>query len=77
VRAGATDGWGRPISRKGGVAQARAGAWEMGRMGRAGNGCAGERERGGLGRIRPSRGGEDFLFLFLFLFLLGTCSQML
>jgi hypothetical protein len=65
----AADGWGRPVSGRGGVARARAGAREMGRVGRAGECGArggGGRERG-LGRIQPSRGGEiSFFFLFLF-----------
>jgi hypothetical protein len=47
---GLADQWGREER------DARAGAREMGRVGRAGNGRAGEREKG-LGRIRPSRGG--------------------
>jgi hypothetical protein len=53
--------------RGGGATPARAGAWGMGRVGRAGSvACGGEERR--LGRIRPNRGGI-FLFLFIFFFL--------
>jgi hypothetical protein len=47
------------------IERGRARAGEMGRVGRAGNGRAGERERG-LGRIRPSGGGRGFPFSFSF-----------
>jgi hypothetical protein len=61
------------VGRSAGEGWARAGARKMGRVGRAGDEWAHERERKGrgegLGRIRPSRGGISFfLFLFLFLF---------
>jgi hypothetical protein len=67
----AADEWGRPVSGGGGAAPTRAGAWGMGRVGRAGSVARGGEERR-LGRIWHSRGGgEIFLFLFLFLFLLS------
>jgi hypothetical protein len=50
-------------------------AWARGDGPREGEGCGRvlEGERGGLGRKRPSRGGEVFLFplFFLFLFLIS------
>jgi hypothetical protein len=56
---GRSDGWSRPISGRGGATRAR--AREMGRVDRAGNGRAGEREVVGPDPAQP-RG--DFLFLF-------------
>jgi hypothetical protein len=64
----AADEWGRPVGGGGWSAGARAGAREMGRMGREGERSA-VRGGGEVGWIRPSRGGEIFLFLFPFLFL--------
>jgi hypothetical protein len=66
-REGMADGRGRPVSGRGGAAQARAGAWGMGRVGRAGNVARGGEERR-LSRIRPSREGGKEIFFFYFCF---------
>ena len=60
---GRADEWGQPISRRGGAARARAGVQEMGRVGRVGNGRAGERERE-RGGWAGSGGGFPFSFSF-------------
>jgi hypothetical protein len=62
--ASAADGWGRANSGRGRSAGARV---ELGRVGRAGDGRAGE--RGGWAGFGPAEGEKIFLFLFLFLIL--------
>jgi hypothetical protein len=57
----AVDGWGRAGSGRG---EGSTGARVMGREGGGGGRIAGAREMGGLGRKRPRRGGEFFLFPF-------------
>jgi hypothetical protein len=57
---GAADRWGRAV-RRGAGARSWA-AWAVGGEG------AKKQARRGLGRKRPSRGGEDFSFFFFFLF---------
>jgi hypothetical protein len=67
ARAGATDGWGRAGSGRG---EGSVGVRKMGRLGHEGGAWACGRERGGLGRKWPIRGGDFSFFFFYFLFLI-------